>query len=303
MDRTLLTVLAYVTVALCWSGGWIAGKLGVTAVPPLELSFVRFAIAGVLLLGIARATRTPLPTERLGIVAIAAAFGILGYNALVFVGLTMAPASDAGLIVPTMAPVLTAVMATFIGERLTAFKVAGLALASIGAAMVIATGGEGATVSRDRLIGDLMVLAGAACWAGYATIGAIALRTASPLGVVTLSTLIGAAMLFPLGFLEHGYADVPSWELGPWLAILYLVVFATIIGFVLFYWAVQRFGASVGATTTYLVPVATLVLAYAILGERPQPLQLVGGLVILAGVRVATLRHTRRGSVEETAPS
>ncbi|HUG56387.1 MAG TPA: DMT family transporter, partial [Candidatus Limnocylindrales bacterium] len=115
MDRALLTVLAYLTVALCWSGGWIAGKLGVSEVPPLELSAVRFAIAGVLLLGIAKATRTPLPTDRLGMVAIAAAFGILGYNAFVFVGLTMAPASDAALIVPTLAPVLTAVMATYIG--------------------------------------------------------------------------------------------------------------------------------------------------------------------------------------------
>lgn len=236
-------------------------------------------------------------------VAVAAAFGILGYNAFVFVGLTMAPASDAGLIVPTLAPVLTAVAATLIGERFTTNKAVGLGLASFGAALVIVTGQEGLGVSRERLTGDLLVLAGAACWAAFATIGAVALRTASPLGVVTLSTVLGAATLFPLGFLERGYRDVPSWSAGAWLAILYLVAFATIVGFVVFYWAVQRFGASIGAMITYLVPVATLVLAFFILGERPQPLQLAGGAVILAGVRVATLRHRPAETIEETAPA
>jgi drug/metabolite transporter (DMT)-like permease len=45
--------------------------------------------------------------------------------------------------------------------------------------------------------------------------------------------------------------------------------------------------------TSYLVPVLTLVMAVVVLGDRPEPLQLLGGLVILAGVRVATLRLAR----------
>jgi drug/metabolite transporter (DMT)-like permease len=76
-----------------------------------------------------------------------------------------------------------------------------------------------------------------------------------------------------------------------WLSIGYLVVFATIIGFVLFYWAVRRFGAGLGAMTSYLVPIGTLILAALILGERAAPLQLVGGAVILLGVRIATRRR------------
>ena len=55
MPAPLLTVLLYVTVALCWSGSWTAGKLGVGAVPPLELSSIRFAIAGLIMLALARA--------------------------------------------------------------------------------------------------------------------------------------------------------------------------------------------------------------------------------------------------------
>lgn len=292
-----VTLLAFVTTALVWSGGWIAGKLGVGAVPPLELSAVRFALAGVLLMALARLTGARLGTERLGLIAVSAAFGIFGYNALVFVGLTMAPASDAGLIVPTLVPVLTAIFATTVGERLTRGKILGFVISALGAALVIlagsAAGAAGGAVAPERLVGGLLFVLGAACWAVYGTIGTITLRSGSPLGVVALSTLIGAAMLFPFGFLEHGYRDVPSWSPEAWLSIGYLVIFATVIGFVLFYWAVGRFGAGLAATTTYLVPIGTVLLAGLILGERPAPLQLVGGALILTGVRIATLRRSR----------
>jgi drug/metabolite transporter (DMT)-like permease len=264
----------------------------VTAVPPLELSAIRFAIAGVLLVAIARLIGARLGTERLGLIALSALFGVFGYNAFVFVGLTMAPVSDAGLIVPTLVPVLTAIFATTVGEPLTREKIAGFVVSALGVALVIIAGGTlSAGVSSERLVGDILQIAGAACWAVYGVIGTITLRSGSPLGVVGLSALIGSAMLFPLGFLEHGYRDVPSWPMQAWLSIGYLVVFATIIGFVLFYWAVRRFGAGLGAMTSYLVPIGTLILAALILGERAAPLQLVGGAVILLGVRIATRRR------------
>ena len=291
VPASLLTPLAFGVVAIVWSGGWIAGKLGVNAVPPLELSAIRFALAGVLLLGIARLTGARLGTERIGLVALSAVFGVFGYNALVFVGLTMTPASDAALIVPTLVPVLTAIAAAAVGEPLTRAKLAGFAISACGAALVILAGGAaGAEWSGQRLVGDLLHVGGAACWAVYATMGTVTLRTGSPIGVVGVSALIGAAMLFPLGFLERGYADVPSWPLEAWLATGFLVIFPTVIGFVLFYWVVSRFGASLAALTSYLVPIGTLLLAALILGERPAPLQLVGGAVILLGVRIATRR-------------
>jgi drug/metabolite transporter (DMT)-like permease len=149
--------------------------------------------------------------------------------------------------------------------------------------------GAGLTFSGQRLVGDLLLLGGAACWSAYTLFGSITTRHGSPLGVTAVACLAGAAMLFPFGFLERGYADVPSWPLAAWLDIAYLVVFATIIGFVLFYWAVNRFGAGLASMVSYLVPIFALMQAVTILGERPAPLQIVGGAVILVGVRVATL--------------
>jgi drug/metabolite transporter (DMT)-like permease len=293
MPRSVLTPFAAFCVALTWSGSWITGKLALADAPPLELSTVRFAIATLVLATITIATRANLGRGRVWPVVLAGVFGYCAYNAFVFVGLTMAPASDGALIVPTTIPVLTAVAASFVGERLTPTKLAGFALASFGAALVIAAGQTGDEVSSRRLIGDLLMLLGAGCWAIYTVLGTIALRTRSPLAVVTIAAPIGAVLLFPLGFFEKSYADVAGWTLGVWLNVLYLALVGTVASFVLFYWVVRRVGAGVGAMTSYLVPVLTLVLAVVFLGDRPQPLQLVGGLVILGGVRLATLDLSR----------
>ena len=295
MPRSLLTPLAALCVALAWSGSWITGKLALATAPPLEISAVRFIIAAVVLAGIAIATRTDLGRGNLWPVVLAGVFGYFAYNAFVFVGLTMAPASDGALIVPTLIPVLTAIAASSIGERLTATKLVGFAVASAGAALVIAAGQTGGDVSSRRLLGDVLMLLGTVCWAIYTVLGTIALRTRSPLAIVTIAAPIGAALLLPLGFFEKSYTDVAGWSTGVWLNVLYLALAGSVASFILFYWVVRRVGAGVAAMTSYLVPVLTLVMAVVFLGDRPQPLQLVGGVVILAGVRLATLRLVRDG--------
>lgn len=302
MGGATAVALAYAAIALSWGGTWVVAKAAVLTIPPLELSAVRFFIVALILLAACRAMRIPLGTKHLGAVVVAGVVGIMGYNALVFVALQTAPASDGALIVPTMVPVLTALVATSIGERLTRAKILGFSVSSAGAALVIAGAqGVGTTFSAERLVADLMTLGGALCWAVYGVAGRVAMRDRSPTAQVALTSLVGAAALFPLGFLEHGYADVPTWPLEAWLGIAYLVAFGTIVGFVLFYWAVRRFGAGIGAMSSYMVPVAALLLAFVFLGERPDPLQLVGGAVILVGVRLATLRRRVVGPAEVAA--
>lgn len=292
MSDALPVVLANVAIALSWGGTWSVGKVAVGEVPPLELSAIRFGIVGLTLLAACLVLRIPLGRRDVGAVIVAAALGIFLYNALVFVALTMAPASDGALIVPTSIPVLTAIAATAIGERMTGTKIAGFAIATAGGALVIVGAQEaGGAFSAQRLLADLMALGGAACWAAYGVAGHVAMRDRSPVALVALTSLVGAAMLFPLGLFEHAYADVPAWPLSAWALLGYLVVFATIVGFVLFQWSVRRFGAAVASMVSYLVPVAAVLIAALWLAERPAPLQLIGGAVILAGVRVATLRR------------
>src|SRR6266571_2026015 len=153
--RSPVVIAVYAILSLTLSGQWIAAKLGVTAVPPLELSTMRFAIASVVLLFACAVTRTPLPLARWRPVAAAAACGVLLFNSLAFVGLSFTPASDSALIIPTTIPLATALFATLIHERLTARRLLGFAIASVGAGLVI-VGGQDATVGDPalRLRGD-----------------------------------------------------------------------------------------------------------------------------------------------------
>ena len=288
-----LLIGVYATLSLALSGQWIAAKLGVTAVPPLELSTMRFTIASAVLLAACAITRTALPLHRWRPVAVAAAFGVVGFNTLAFVGLTLTPASDSALIVPTTIPMATAVFATVIHERLTPRKILGFAIASVGAALVIIGGQQAAAEpSADRLVGDLMELGAAAGWAASLVVGATVVRTETVLGYVTLMVLIGTAMLLPIGALQQGYRDVPLWRIETWLAAGFLGVFSTAVAYVLFLWAVRRLGAGLAAMVSYLTPVGTLLLAFLILSERPLLLQLAGGGVIVIGVRVAAYRSS-----------
>lgn len=282
-------VLAYSTAALALAAQWIAAKIALATVPPLELATMRFAIASAVLVVLALVTRTRLPLHRWRPVTAAAAFGFLGFNSLSFVGLRLTPASDSALIIPTTIPVATALLATLIRERLTTRKLVGFGVASLGAAVVIAGGQpSGTELSTSRLLGNVLELASAVSWAVCLTISALVLRSESVLGFLTMASLIGTAMLFPLGFFEQGYRDVPGWGAQAWLAAASLGVISTVVAFLIFFWAVSRFGAGRGAMVTYLAPVAGLILAFLVLGERPLPLQLVGALVIVLGVRLAT---------------
>jgi len=291
VNRTWTVVAIYATLSLALGGQWIAAKLGVTAVPALELSTLRFAIASVVLLAACAITRTPIPLRSWRPILAAAACGVLGFNTLAFVGLSYTPASDSALIIPTVIPLATALFATLIRERITRIKLLGFAIASIGAALVIVGGQQaGADASSLRLRGDLMELGAAAGWAASLTIGAVVLRRESVLGYVTLMVVLGTALIAPLGLLAQGYRDLPSWPAETWIAAASLGVASTAVAFVLFFWAVHRFGASLAAMVSYLTPVSSLILAFVILAERPLPLQLAGGVVIVLGVRIAARR-------------
>lgn len=286
-----VVVLAYSTAAVALAAQWIAAKIALRTVTPLELSTVRFAVASVVFLAVVLIWRIPLPLRHWRQLTLAAALGFLGFNTLAFLGLRLTPVSDSALIVPTTIPVATAIFATLIRERLTATKLAGFAIASLGAAVVIVGGQQAsAEISLSRLTGDLLELASALSWAACLTVSAVILRTEELVGSVTFMSLAGTALLFPLGFFESGYRDLTEWSGEAWSAAIFLGVVSTFFAFLIFFWAVRRFGAGLGAMISYLAPIAALVLAFLILGERPLPLQLVGAAIIVVGVRVASLR-------------
>src|SRR3990172_2415118 len=148
--------------AVFWGGTWVTGKLAVDATPPLTLAAARFALASLLLWGWARTKGGAghrLAAADLPLIFALGATAFAAYNVLFLYGLKLATASDGALIVPGLAPVLTALLAwPLLGEKMSRWGVAGLITGLAGLVLVInPNGGQGPA----RLPRDLPFLVGA----------------------------------------------------------------------------------------------------------------------------------------------
>lgn len=288
METRRSDTVAYVlltAMAICFGGTWVAGALAVDAAPPFTIAAVRFGVASVLLFAWARLANRPLsPVVRadwpliagLGLTAIA------GYNWLFLTGLTLAPASDGAIIVPGLAPVFTLIMAGIIlGERLGTRAYVGFAVAAVGLYFVVAPGGA---ADGQRLLGDLMFLAGAVCWGIYSVLARIASRRFDAVSTTLYGTALGTAILIPAAMLEGGAGRLLEAPPEALAGIAYLALFGTVGAFVLLNLGVARIGAARASAFALLVPIVGVLSSVALLGERLGPTTLVGGAIVLAGL-------------------
>lgn len=284
-------------VMLAWAGNFIVVKAAVGVVPPVAFALVRFGIASVVLLGLTRwveggvglPRRDWLPIAALG----ALGFGI--YQMLWPTALTMIPAGDAAIL-GSITPLLTAFFAVAVGsDTLTAAKVVGGAIAFGGAAVVIAAG-AGFSLGAS-LLGDLLILAASICWALYAALGAPFLRRHSPLRTTAWAVTFGTLILIPLGAYQLQVLDTSV--VGPALfaALAYSAILSVGIANVVILNAVRLLGPTLVTNFQYLIPFATVVLAFTFLGEAIQPFQVAGGAIIVAGVLIARRERLVPGRV------
>ena len=280
-----MAYLALTAMAICFGGTWVAGKVAVDALPAFTVAAVRFGLTSLVLWGATRAAAShPAPVRRadvpliigLGLTAVA------GYNFLFLTGLTLAPATDGAILVPGIAPIATAVLAApFLAERLRLSTLIGLGLALVGIVLVVNP--EGGTTG-SRLLGDLCFLAGAGLWGIYSVLSKIASRRFDPVSITLYGAVAGTIILAPLAIAEGGIGKLVAAGAPGWLAIGYLALFGTIVGFVLFQVGIRRLGASRGAAFALLVPIFGVTSSAWLLSEPVAPLTFAGGAVILVGL-------------------
>jgi drug/metabolite transporter (DMT)-like permease len=282
-DRRTAYLLLF-AMAVCFGGTWPAGKLAVENVTPFTVAATRFTLATLLLAfwasrrgGLVRPRRADLP-----LVLALGATAVAGYNALFLYGLELAPASDGAIIVPGLAPVFTMLIAwRVLGERIGPRGMAGLLLAFAGVVAVIQPGGG---VDRDRVLGALLFVAGAACWGVYSVLGKSATARFGAVTATLYATATGTLLLLPFSIAESGWSRLADGDAAAWASILYLAVFGTVLAFVLFYEGVSRIGASRATAFALLIPVFGVLGSVLVLGEPLGVGTIVGGIAILAGL-------------------
>ncbi|MDB5986566.1 MAG: EamA/RhaT family transporter [Nevskia sp.] len=179
-----------------------------------------------------------------------------------------------------LSPVLLALTLHFgFGEKQAPRFWFGLALALLGAGWLVA---DSLRIDASTAIGDLLAVGTAAFYAVYQLLVSRQRRNFSVVEVMLWSSLASACLLLPLTLLS-GESLWPQ-SLQGWCILAGLALVSHIGGQGLIAWAMAHLSAAFSSVTLLVQPVAAAVFAWAILGERFGLQQLIGGVVVLAGI-------------------
>jgi drug/metabolite transporter (DMT)-like permease len=187
-----------------------------------------------------------------------------------------------------------------LGERPGVRLLAALPVVLAGVVLISGVVGDGA-YGAHPVLGAVFGVATSVAYAGALLVlrqGASDLRrTAGPLFDVTAVSAVVSALLGPV---SGGIDLVPSWPAHGWLVVLALT--AQVAGWLLIAVSLPRLPAAITSVVLLLQPVAAMVLSAVVLGERPSVAQVVGCVVVLAGVLIAASARGRRAAPVEQRP-
>jgi drug/metabolite transporter (DMT)-like permease len=298
----LFTSLIAVMV-LSWSFNFVFAKAGLKQLDPLTLASFRVVLAMVIISGVyllARGRRDPAkPVRRFSREDfwVFAKLGVLGVsmNQVLFtIGLNYTTVGHSSLIIGT-GPITVLVLAWLQGlERLTVKKLLGMTFSFTGVAILAAE--QGISLSRGTLRGDLITLAGSIAFAIYTVTAKPVAQKYDSLSMNTYNYIIGGTLILPLAVrqgIKLNWGAV-GWQ--GWFAVVYMAAIASVLAYLIYYWALAHMAASRLAALSYLQPVLATLLSVAILGEKVTGHLLGGGSLILAGVYLTELGPRENGS-------
>ena len=289
-----LAEIGVLVVMVLWAGNFIVVKSALAVLPPVGFTFLRFILASLTLLILLRWREGSIGLPRRDLVAmwILGGLGFGLYQILWTTGLTTVAAGDSALIIAAT-PVLVALLAVVArSDVLTPLKLAGVLVSFVGVAIVVASG-QGLPLGGS-LAGELITLAAAVCWSVFTAFAGPYLRRISPLRATAWATVAGTVVLAPVAILQLGTVDLGSVAPGVAGALVYSGLLAAGISNVVVLNGVKIVGPTRTAALQFLVPALAVVLAAIFLHEGIRAGQVLGGLVIVAGV-VLTRQVSRRG--------
>ena len=278
-------------VTVIWGSNFSISKFALQGVPPLTFSAVRFSVASILLLLIARRMGANATVPRRTLYSLIG-LGIVGntvYQTMFMTGLSMTSATNSAMIIAAL-PVIVAVLGTLLGiERATPMMWVGVVLGTAGVLLVVTA--KGVQFSPESLRGDALVFAAMFCWAFY-TVGVRRIGTGiNPLQITAITTAGGTPGLILLGIpgvIRQNWSGVSA---ETWGAMAYSAFLALVVCYLLYNRAVQAIGSGRTALYNCVTPLVAMVIAWLVLSEVPTPMQFLGVALVISGVLVSVASH------------
>ena len=292
----------FLVLAAVWGSAFMAIKAGLAYFPPVLFAALRYDVAGVIMLAYAAyVVDDPIPRGRdeWSVVAVGATLIIAAYHAFLFVGETdPAVTSAVAAVIVSLSPVLTTVFArAFLpSERLTVVGVIGLLVGLVGAVVLAAP--DPANLTGGGTVAKFLVLLAAASFA----LGSVLTRASdADIPIETMeawSMLLGALLMHVLSVgLGESLAAV-SWTTEGILALAYLSVAASGLGFLIYFDLLDRLGPIEINLVSYVAPIFAAVSGWLFLNEGITTNTVAGFLIICVGF-VLVKRAAIRGALRE----
>ena len=273
-----------ISVPFIWAMGILFAKSAIEHFPPILLMAFRFFVASLILAWLVKP-----PIGQLGkIFAIAIVSAAIQYS-LTFTGLKYLDASTASLIVQLEVPFLVILGALFLNERPGWVKWTGIGLAFGGVALI----SNGVRLEGNLSYAFLVALGGLA-WA----VGQIMVRQLRDIDGLTVTAWVAVfaapqLTVMSLIFEDAHLAAIQSAGPKVWLAVLYLGVVMTAIGYWFWYSLIRRHPVQLVGPFLLLLPVFAVIGGAVFLGEPLTANKLLGGLVVIAGVGLVVVEKAR----------
>ena len=288
---TWKVLLAFAIIYFVWGSTFLAIRVGVREVPPFLLAGIRFLTAGVILYAWMRAKGTPSPDWREwgGAALLAILIFVCDYG-LLFWAEKRVPSGIAAVMLATI-PVFMALSEIVIlrTQRLTA---------RLAIALLVGIGGVAVLVSRSASFGDAPIDTAGACALLVAAISwSVAASLSRRVPLPSAKAMSSGAQMFAGGVLLMGTAfalrefrgfGLQAVSAKAWLALAYLVVAGSILGFTAYVWLIHHESPTKVGTYAYVNPVVAVLVGYFLGGESLGPRTIMGTALVLVSVVVIT---------------
>ncbi|QSO51227.1 DMT family transporter [Alicyclobacillus curvatus] len=290
--------LLLVLTSLMWAGNFVTGKFLIGHTSALTITDLRWAIADVVLLPVAWVADKKLlpPLRALFPLALMALTGVITFNLFTYLALQHTTSDNVGLI-SALNPIAIAIASfIFLRERLRIRQIAGMLVSLFGVIVVVTKGHLGDLAQFQVNTGVWLMLIAVASWGLYAVAGRFAVKHVSAYGATLWAGTLGVLFMLPfdLPTLSFQNLNVPFWS-----SIVYTAVGGTVVAMILWNIGVQRVGGTQSGIFLNFNPIFTAILAFLLMGETIQISQMVGTLIVIAGVSIFAIQRGRKQKPEE----
>ena len=287
----ILIILAFFSIYGIWGSTYLLNKIAVTEIPAFSLAALRFLIAGVLILLIAKILKKPLQISKKQFLnATIAGFLFLVYGNGVFVwALNYIDSSFAALLASSQPLFVLILMRLIDGKKMQVKSIIGVVLGMIGMYLLVSQ--QGISTKEGSLLAIFVMFTCVLSWS-YGSIFVSKADLPKNFFVSTGYQMISAGvLLLTISFgLQETWLLPTNWSFEAQLSVVGLILFGGIVAFTSFNFLLKNVSPEKVATSAYVNPIVAMILGWYVLDEQLSTQSIIASVVLLTGVYFITSR-------------